>query len=247
MTGPKNISVILDPVPFVDKGGVKNGAGDTPEQIVAPGSVVSVVGINLAPSEEHGPDSPLKQSLAGVSLRASGLLLPLFFVSPGQINAQLPYEIGEGLQSLTLSVPGKPDLAVKFTVSRNAPGLFGTTAGDINYAMASHADGSPVSLDNPAAKGETVTLFGTGFGPYLANAPDGFAVPADQTFLLADPVELVVNGGDVTASYVGAAAQKVGVNAISFAIDDTMPDGTNVPVKVKINGHESNTVILPLK
>jgi uncharacterized protein (TIGR03437 family) len=247
MTAPKNISVMLDPVPFVDKGGVKNGVGDTPEQIVAPGSVISVVGINLAPGEEHGPAAPLKQSLAGVSMRVAGMLMPLFFVSPGQINAQLPFEIGEGPQTLTLSVPGKPDLKVDFMVSRNAPGLFSTAAGDVAYAMAAHADGSAVTLDSPAVKGETITLFGTGFGPYLANAPDGFALPSDPGYLLADPVELVVNGADVTTSYAGVAAQKVGINALSFTIDDSMPQGTNVPVKVKVNGHESNIVILPLQ
>jgi uncharacterized protein (TIGR03437 family) len=113
--------------------------------------------------------------------------------------------------------------------------------------MASHADGSPVTLDSPAAKGETITLFGTGFGPYVGNAPDGFALPADPSFRLADPVKLIVGDADVPTSYAGAAAQKVGVNAISFTIDDSMPQGSNVPVKVRINEHESNTVILPMR
>jgi len=247
MNAPKTVAVMLDPVPFVDKGGVKNGAGDTPESIVAPGSVISVVGVNLAPGEERGPVSPLKQSLAGVIVRAGGMLMPLFFVSPGQINAQLPFAIGEGQQTLTISVPGKADMNVAFNVSRNAPGLFSNQAGDVAYAMAAHADGSPVTLDSPAVKGETITLFGTGFGPYLANAPDGFALPAGPNFLLADPVTLVVGDGEVPTSYAGAAAQKVGVNAVSFTIDDSMPQGTNAPVKVRINGHQSNTVILPLK
>jgi uncharacterized protein (TIGR03437 family) len=247
MNAPKTISVMLDPVPFVDKGGVRNGAGDTPEQILAPGSVVSVVGINLAPGEEHGPASPLKQSLAGVSVRAAGMLMPLFYVSPTQINAQLPFEVAEGPQSLTLSVPGKPDMKVAFAVSRNAPGLFNTQAGDVAYAMAAHADGSPVTVDSPAAQGETITLFGTGFGPYVNNALDGFALPADGSFLLADPLTLVVGDNEVPTLYAGAADQQVGVNAVSFTIDNSMPQGTNVPVKVKINGHVSNTVILPLK
>jgi uncharacterized protein (TIGR03437 family) len=247
MTSPKTISVILDTVPFVDKGGVKNAAGDTPEQLVAPGSVISIVGVNLAAGEEHGPDSPLKQSLAGVSVRAAGMLIPLFFVSPGQINAQLPFEIAEGPQSLTIAVPGKQDLKVDFTASRNAPGLFSIPGGDTAYAMASHADGSSVTLDSPADKGETITIFGTGFGPYVGTAPDGFALPVGPNFLLADPVKLLVGDAEVPVSYAGAADMKVGVNAVSFTIDDSMPAASNVAVKVSINGHESNTVILPLK
>jgi uncharacterized protein (TIGR03437 family) len=113
--------------------------------------------------------------------------------------------------------------------------------------MAAHADGSPVTADSPAAKGETITLFGTGFGPYVGNAVDGFALPADPAFKLADPIVLIVGDTAVQTSYSGAAAQKVGVNAVSFTITDTMPLGSNAPVKVRINDHESNTVILPLK
>ena len=247
MNSPKTIVVVLDPVPFIDKGGVKNGVGDTPELIVAPGSVVSVVGVNLAAAEERGPLSPLRQSLGGVTVRASGILMPLFYVSPTQINAQLPFEISEGDQTLTVNVPGKPDISVVFTVARNAPGLFATPLGDTPYATALHADGSAVTVDNPAAKGEIITLHGTGFGPYLGNAPDGFALPADPNFALLDPVTVVAGDTELKTIYAGAAAQKVGVQAVSFQITDDLPEGVNMPVKVRVNGHESNVVILPMK
>jgi uncharacterized protein (TIGR03437 family) len=113
--------------------------------------------------------------------------------------------------------------------------------------MASHADGSSVTLDSPADKGETITIFGTGFGPYVGTAPDGFALPVRPNFMLADPVKLLVGDTEVPVSYAGAADMKVGVNAVSFTIDDSMPTASNVAVKVSIIGHESNTVILPLK
>jgi uncharacterized protein (TIGR03437 family) len=57
----------------------------------------------------------------------------------------------------------------------------------------------------------------------------------------------MVGDGEVPTSYAGAAAQKVGVNAVSFTVGDGLPAGSNAPVKVRINGHESNTVILPLQ
>ena len=58
---------------------------------------------------------------------------------------------------------------------------------------------------------------------------------------------LIVGDAELPTSYTGAAPQKVGVNAVSFTIADSLPQGSNVPVKIRINGHESNTVILPLK
>jgi uncharacterized protein (TIGR03437 family) len=247
MTSPKNITVMLDPVPFVPQGGVKNAAGDTPDQTVAPGSVITISGVNLAAGSETGPAAPLKQSLSGVTVKSEGLLTPLFFVTPNQINAQLPFEIDLGPQTLTVSVPGKPDVAANFTVARNAPGLFANPVGDTAYVLASHADGSAVTPDSPAVQGETITVYGTGFGPYVGTAPDGFALPQGPNFLLVDPVDIVAGSMDLQPTYAGAATQKVGVNAVSFTIDPALPTGTNVPLKVRINGHESNTVILPLQ
>jgi uncharacterized protein (TIGR03437 family) len=247
MNSPKNISVVLNPVPFVDRGGVRNAAGDTPEATVAPGSVISIVGVNLAPYEEKGPDAPLKQTLAGVTARAAGMLMPLFFVTPGEVRAQLPYEAREGDQILTLSVAGKPDVKVVFTVARNAPGLFSNPLGDIAYALAAHADGSAVTPDSPAAKGETITIYGTGFGPYAAAGLDGFALPQDGSYALTDTVDVLAGDADLQPVYAGAAANKVGVSAISFTITGDLPAGTNAPLKVRINGHDSNTVILPLQ
>jgi uncharacterized protein (TIGR03437 family) len=247
MNSPKTVRVILDPVPFIDKGGVKNGAGETPEPIVAPGSIVSVFGVNLAAGEERGPLTPLRQTLAGVTMRSAGMLLPLFYVSPTQINAQLPFEIGESDQTMTVNVPGKPDVKVTFTVARNAPGLFAAPLGDTAYGVATHADGTSVTIDSPVAAGETITLYGTGFGPYKGLAPTGFALPADPNFVLADAVTVVAGDTDLQPTYAGVAAQKVGVNAVSFKIAEGLPTGGNMPVKVRINGHESNVVILPMK
>jgi uncharacterized protein (TIGR03437 family) len=75
---------------------VMNAAGPTPESEVAPGSIISFYGSGLAPAVITGPHSPLSQTLGGVTVLAGGRMLPLFFVSPDQINALLPSDMGEG-------------------------------------------------------------------------------------------------------------------------------------------------------
>jgi uncharacterized protein (TIGR03437 family) len=247
MTSPKSVVALLDRVPFVPPGGVKNAAGDTPEGAVAPGSVVSIIGFSLAPGQEIGPASPLKQTLAGVTVWIGERLLPLFYVSPGQINAQLPADLPEGPQTLTVRWEGKPDVKVDFTVARNAPGLFTNLIGDTAYALAAHADGTEVTPDNAVRKGETITLFGTGLGPYVGQAPDGFALPEAPNFLLADAVDILAGDAVVQPVYAGAAVGRVGVNAVRFIAGNDLPAGVNVALKVRINGHESNTVTLPLQ
>jgi len=57
-------------------------------------------GVNLAPDINLAPEGELAQALDNVSVRVSGQLVPLFFVSPGQINAQLPSTVPAGYQKL---------------------------------------------------------------------------------------------------------------------------------------------------
>jgi uncharacterized protein (TIGR03437 family) len=234
-------------VPFVAPGAARNAAGPTPDDVVAPGSVISISGVNLAPNEESSTTSPLKQILAGVTVWIGDKLAPLFFVSPDQINAQLPSGIPEGPQTLTIRWPGKPDANVNINVARNAPGLFTQSIGGSLYALAAHADSSLVTPDNPAVKGETITLFGTGFGPYTGPGADGFALGEAPNLMLADPLSIVVADSTLTPDYAGIAAGKVGVNAARFIVGDSLPDSTSVPVKVSSGGRESNTVNLPLR
>src|SRR6185295_8445827 len=103
---------------------VRNAAGETPISAVAAGSIISIYGVNLASDLLAGPASPLAQTLNNVTVRIGGRLLPLLFVSPGQINAQLPSDLAEGSYALTVRWEGKPDVSASFQVARNAPGLF---------------------------------------------------------------------------------------------------------------------------
>lgn len=247
MSAPKSIVALLDRIPFIAPGAIRNAAGPTPDDVLAPGSVVSISGVNLAPFQETSPTTPLKHILAGVTVWLGDKLAPLFFVSPDQINAQLPSDLPEGSQTLTIRSDGKPDAKVSFTVARNAPGLFTQAIGDSLFALAAHADASLVTPDNPAVKGETITLFGTGFGPYVGPTADGFALAEAPNLMLADPIDIVVGDSSVTPLYAGIAAGRVGVNAVRFKVGEGLPDSTNVLVKVSSGGRESNTVMLPVR
>ena len=120
-------------------------------------------------------------------LRVGGQVVPLFFVSPGQINVQLPSNLVDGAHTLTVHLEGKPEASETFTVARNAPGLFST--GDGKAAIATHQNGSLISAHSPARHGEVVTLYGTGLGPYHPAPADGVAVPSTTKYPLADAVK----------------------------------------------------------
>src|SRR5262249_47785621 len=142
MNVPRAVRAVFDPVPFVDQSGVRNAAGDTPELVVAPGSISAVYGVNLAPYYEAGPASPLAQAIAVVAVRVDNRFLPLVFVSPDQINFQTPTDLDEGAYKLIIRWDGRPEVTTDLRVARNAPGLFARKTGTQSFAIAAHEDGS---------------------------------------------------------------------------------------------------------
>ena len=247
MSSPKSLHAVLKRVPALLDGAVKNAAGDTPLNAVAAGSIVSIQGVNLASDLLVGPSSPLTQTLENVTVRIGSKILPLVFVSPTQINAQLPPDLVDGNYKLTVQSNGNPDVSADFTVARNAPGLYNTVVDGQAFGLFLHENGDPITSDSPAHRGETVTLLGTGFGPLLQMSPEGFPVPESDTSVLADPLSIVAGDNAIVPTYAGAAAGRVGVMAIRFPIGDPLPTATTLPIRVNVGNQDSNTVLLPLE
>jgi uncharacterized protein (TIGR03437 family) len=247
MSSPRSLRAVLKRVPALLNDAVKNAAGDTPLSAVAAGSIVSIEGVNLAADLLVGPNSPLTQTLGNVTVRIGSKILPLVFVSPSQINAQLPSDLVEGVYKLTVLSAGNPDVSADFTVARNAPGLYNTLVDGQAFGLFLHENGDPITSASPAHRNETVTLLGTGFGPLLQTSPEGFPVSESETSVLVDPLTIAAGDNTIAPSYAGAAAGRVGVMAIRFPIADSLPTATTLPIKVNVGNQDSNTVLLPLE
>jgi uncharacterized protein (TIGR03437 family) len=243
---PLRLTAILEAVPEISQAGVKNGAGETPINAVAPGSIISIYGLNLAPSTEVGPGNPLTQTLGGVTVHVAGRILPLFFVSPEQINAQLPYDLLVDVHTLTVKSRGMPDISTTFDVARNAPGLLTTQQRDRAFAVVSRASNEPtVSSENPVKGGELISVFGTGFGPHRVAPPEGFGVREVDGYRLVDPVQIVIGDQNIVPEYAGAAAGLPGIVVVRFWAPATLSGDTPTTFNVVINGVRSNDVLLP--
>ena len=145
------------PAPYLPGESVSNAAGGVRGGEVAPCSLISITGLNLSAVTEKSPENELWPELGGVTVRMGDSPLPLYFVSPGRITAQLPCNLEEGTQTLTVRRPDQPDVTTSFPVARNAPGLFSE---EETHAVASHEDGTSITAGKPARPGEVVTLYG---------------------------------------------------------------------------------------
>jgi uncharacterized protein (TIGR03437 family) len=244
---PHSVTAQFSSVPYIASTGVSNSAGTTPQPGVAPGSVASIFGVNLASSTVDGPASPLPQTLAGVTAHIGAQLLPLYFASPGQINLQIPPGLALGAQTITVSSQGMPDVSASFTVVQDAPGVFPLVLDGQSYALVLHEDGTVVTPGAPAIIGELLTLYGTGFGSTAPARPEGLAVPPAPPYLVVDPVTVEVGSGVFTPDAAFAAPGQVGLDLVQFRLDSSAPSGISASLRVNVNGIDSNTLLLPVQ
>ena len=247
MSAPHVVRGLLDPVPYIAPAGVINAAGITPAKGVAAGSMISIFGANLATAISIAPDGMLPQTLGGVVARAGDRLLPLVFTSPNQINAQLPDDFQPGDQLMTVSPPGQTDVRSLFKIVRNAPGLFPVQVVDQVFAMAVHEDGSPITTDSPAKRGELITVYGTGFGPTDNPRPLGFPIPVSPDYLIVDSATVQVADAVINAEKAFAVPGRQAIDAVQFRLGDNAPSGTTASLKLTVNGVDSNTVLLAIQ
>ena len=148
---------------------------------VAAGSLTSVFGVSLSPESAAAGAVPLPTELGGifVEMGADEVRAPLVFVSPGQINLQIPPATPVAVQQLLVRLVETDELigGGLFGVASARPGLFTLSQNGVGFAVALNQDGTFNSPENPAARGSVITLFGTGQGPTNPIVAAGEAPP----------------------------------------------------------------------
>jgi uncharacterized protein (TIGR03437 family) len=246
MDSPRQAVLQLERTPAIAPTGVRNAAGGAVPEHVAPGSLISIFGANLADEYIPGPASPLVQALGGVTVQVDDSFLPLTFVSSGQVNAQLASGLAPGEHTLIVHREGKPDTSAQIAVVRNAPGLFSDGAEDRAVGFFMRPDGSIVTAENSARPDETISVLGTGLGPYRITPFDGFSFDETAGYTIADTVTVIAGELEIEPLYAGRSRAGVGVDAVQFRVPPATPGSSFTAVRIRVNGQESNIVYLPV-
>ena len=122
----------LAQTPAIYPGGVVNGASFAPGAPIAPGSIASIFGENLAdtsdPATAEGivaSSLPLPTTLGGAMVRVNGIPAQLFYVSRKQINFLMPPELGDAAQgSVSVIVGASLSNPVTVALKGATPGIF---------------------------------------------------------------------------------------------------------------------------
>jgi uncharacterized protein (TIGR03437 family) len=213
--------------PALNSGGLLNGASFT--QALAPGGVLSIYGSNLASASGSAPFAPLPVMMAGTAVTINGIPAPLYYVSPAQLNVQVPYQIPAGSTATVMVKNNGESASATFDVSAKAPAIF-TFGSDAPVPYAT------------AARGQEIETFITGAGAVSPAVATG-ATPAAGTALAGLPaptgtVGVTVGGVNAVIDFAGIPTWSVGVVQINYTVPPNAPVGLQ-PVLVSVGGVQS--------
>jgi uncharacterized protein (TIGR03437 family) len=236
------------PPPNILANGVVNGASfrlaTDPNGAVAPGSIVSIFGGNLAPASRSATSLPLPTSLFDTSVTFNGVAAPLFYVSSTQINAQVPFETPTGPVTVQIQRADGTTGTQTVMVAAVSPGIFtllqqGAMVGAILHGK----DFTPVTPAAPAVSGETLSIFATGLGALQQPVAEGTLPPSPPPETTALPT-VTIGGVAAAVGYSGLAARLAGVYQINVQMPAVTATPGTVAVQIRIGGVSSNAVAL---
>lgn len=221
--------------------------------MVQSGSWVSVYGTNLANTTAvWAGDFPT--TLGGVTAKVNGKSAYFWFVSPGQINMQLPDDTVRGCVTVSLTTPNGPTSA-QVQVNASAPSLslldtkypaavILTPNGGGAYGGGTYDLAGPVGRfsysTRPVKKGESLVLYGVGFGPTNPAVPAGAAFSGAAPTTLAAGVQVSLNNQPIQPSFVGQVS--AGLYQINLTVPGNLPVG-DIPLRVLTSNGQSQTSI----
>ena len=193
----------------------------------SPGMILAIFGATLAPSgtAEAASSVPLPLTMAGVSATVNGVAAPLYYVSPAQLNVQVPWQIPAG-SAATVVVNNNGKIAQQtFFMAAASPGIF--------------ADQSSVIVPNGSASpGQATTLYLAGAGAVTPAVATGYAPSPAASLPAPQNTTVTVGGIPATTTFVAVPSWSVGVTQINFEVPAGISAGAQ-PVIVNVNGVSS--------
>jgi uncharacterized protein (TIGR03437 family) len=226
--------------------------------LLAPEAIVSAFGAGLSQTAAAAAALPLPTSLGGTIVRVrdsagSERDAPLFYVSPQQINYQIPP--GSALGTATVNIIRNSSVVSAGTIQLGAfaPGIFSADASGTGLAAAValrvRADGS--QLYEPAIRYDTAQNRFVAVPIDLSNEPDSVFLILFGTGLRyrasLSSVSATVGGVNCQVTYAGAQMDQAGLDQLNILLPRTLSGRGEIDVAVNVQGSAANVVKVQIK
>jgi len=225
--------------PVVSANGVVNGASFVVGLTVAPGSLAAIFGSNFASATTIAGSVPLPTMLGQTSVTFDGIPAPLFFVSPGQINAQVPFTLPAGPTTVQVTQSGMSSAMLTTDMGVFSPGIFlldqagtGAIFDAVTFAI--------ITSSSPARPGEVIAIYATGLGPVSPAAVSGAAASNPST---TSTPTVTIGGINCPILYSGLAPTLVSIYQVNVTVPAGLSAGNQL-VQIGIGGILSGTANL---
>lgn len=245
-TGNNRIRVLTpNPEPVISSGGIVPNDGSVP--VIQPASWISIFGSYLA-NGTYLWNGDFPMSLGGTSVTINGKQAYLWFVSPTQINAQAPDDATTGPVTVVVTTPfgtaSSPATLAPYGpafsllgdgkhVAAEIISPNGTGAYDFGYYDLVGPANTFSFATRPVKPGETLSLFGVGFGPTMP------PVPAGAAFSGAAPTssQVTITIGGVAANVTFEGLTAAGLYQFNVIVPNT--PGGDQSLQATVNGVQS--------
>jgi uncharacterized protein (TIGR03437 family) len=236
--------------PSISKGGIIDSAEFAVGRPVSAGSIVAIFGTNLAAKLVQTDSTALSTTLGNVSVTFNGINAALQFVAPGQINAQVPWNVlpagTNGAVNAVVTSQGLSSAPEPVVINQFAPGV---------YAASGHAFAINVQDPNsqrygsfaapvgtfgtvypafPAQVNDVLIVYAGGLGPLSSAVPTGGFPPAGVFPTTTTQPTVLVNNVPAPVAYSGVSSY-VGVYQINMTVPQ-VPSGSALPFQIQIGG-----------
>lgn len=224
---------------------------------IAPGSWIEIYGTNFAVGTQgwiggdfDGAFGPTK--LGGVVVTIGGRMAFVNYISPTQINVQVPSGLAPGPQPLVVTTPTGASTPLNITVESVRPGLLAPASfrvGGVQNVVALFPDNTTYVLppgaiagvpSRRARPGETIILYGVGFGSVTPNIAPGQI--AQQSNTLVSPFTVRFGSTQATVSYSGLAPNFVGLYQFNVVVP-AVAASDQVPLTYTLGGVASTQTL----
>jgi uncharacterized protein (TIGR03437 family) len=251
------VSAAPSTAPKIASSGVLSDSSFGGFSAVAPGTWIEIHGSNLAAdtrewtvADFHGAQAPT--SVDGTAVTIGGQAAFISYISPNQIDAQVPYGVGLGTQQVRVTTAAGASDPQTIAVNQVQPGLLAPAALNINgkqYTEAIFPDGAtfalpagamPSGVARPARPGETIILYGIGFGAVTPDPGAGNIVANDNSLVFS--FQVFIGGMPAAVSYAGLAPGMIGLYQFNVVVPDAAP-GDAVPLTFSVGPSSGQQVL----
>jgi uncharacterized protein (TIGR03437 family) len=221
---------------------------------VAPGSLASVFGTDLATSVAGGTSLPLPLTFGGTSVAIVDALgatsaAPLLYVGPAQVNIEVPPGVATGPAQVVISSGDGTTSIALAQIAPVAPGLF-----ELNGSHLAAADVILYHSDGTQTPEVIFTVNGAGA---IAATPVSLGSSTDQAYLIlfgtglqaagTAGVKVSVGGSNLQVQYAGPQCCFTGLDQVNVLLPTSLAGKGNVGIQLTANGLAANTVNLTIQ